>query len=124
MQQNDNATNIDPHTVEPPNMSNTNVQNANPDSPSHKMLPNADAKDIAAVNAANAAAAAAAAAAANQIAHAPSPAPNVNVSSGGSLVGVHTGPPASGEQQLKYENERLKMALAQRWVFESVKSEL
>lgn len=98
MQQNDNTT-IDPHTVEPPNMSNTNTQNANPDSPSHKLLPAADSKQEMAAGAS------------------PSPAPTaVTVSSSGSIVGVHTGGSAgaTGEQQLKYENERLKMALAQR----------
>ncbi|XP_053957390.1 homer protein homolog 2 isoform X1 [Anastrepha ludens] len=97
MQQNDNTA-IDPHTVEPPNMSNTNTQNANPDSPSHKLLPAAETKQELAAGAA------------------PSPAPPaVTVSSSGSIVGVHTGGSAgaTGEQQLKYENERLKMALAQ-----------
>ncbi|XP_067621010.1 homer protein homolog 2 [Eurosta solidaginis] len=97
MQQNDNTA-IDPHTVEPPNMSNTNTQNANPDSPSHKLLPTAEIKqDMSAVAS-------------------PSPATSaVQVSSSGSIVGVHTGggAGATGEQQLKYENERLKMALAQ-----------
>lgn len=99
MQQNDNTA-IDPHTVEPPNMSNTNTQNANPDSPSHKLLPAADVKQELTAGAS------------------PSPAPTaVTVSSSGSIVGVHTGGSAgaTGEQQLKYENERLKMALAQRY---------
>lgn len=102
MQQNDNAAMVDPHTVEPPNMSNTNTQNANPDSPSHKLLTStADSTKSEHVTA-------------------PSPAPMVNVSSGGgggggSVVGMHTGSgPPTSEQQLKYENERLKMALAQR----------
>ncbi|TMW48568.1 hypothetical protein DOY81_006357, partial [Sarcophaga bullata] len=99
MQQNDNATMVDPHTVEPPNMSNTNTQNANPDSPSHKLLTTAAESKSEHVTA-------------------PSPAPMVNVSSGGgssgSVVGMHTGSgPPTSEQQLKYENERLKMALAQ-----------
>jgi len=105
--QNDNTA-IDPHTVEPPNMSNTNTQNANPDSPSHKLLNTSDVKpDIGSAT--------------------PSPQPTsggtavgggggVTISSGGSIVGMHTGPGAgaTAEQQLKYENERLKMALAQR----------
>lgn len=119
--QNDN-TNIDPHTVEPPNLSNTNTQNANPDSPSHKLLNTSDGKqDIGSAT--------------------PSPQPTmgmvagtatlagsgsggggggggggITISSGGSIVGMHTGPGAgaTAEQQLKYENERLKMALAQR----------
>lgn len=104
--QNDNTA-IDPHTVEPPNMSNTNTQNANPDSPSHKLLNTNDGKpDIGSAT--------------------PSPQPTsggtgggggaVTISSGGSIVGMHTGPGAgaTAEQQLKYENERLKMALAQR----------
>lgn len=102
MQQNDNAAMMDPHSVEPPNLSNTNTQNANPDSPSHKLATSAaDTKTEHAVTA-------------------PSPAPMVNVSapgggSGGSVVGMHTsGGAATSEQQLKYENERLKMALAQR----------
>lgn len=97
MQQNDNASMVDPHTVEPPNMSNTNTQNANPDSPSHKLL--TTASEIK-----------------QEHATASSPAPLVNVSSGGgSVVGMHTGSgPPTSEQQLKYENERLKMALAQR----------
>lgn len=101
--QNDNTA-IDPHTVEPPNMSNTNTQNANPDSPSHKLLNTSDVKaDIGSAT--------------------PSPQPTsgltggggVTISSGGSIVGMHTGPGAgaTAEQQLKYENERLKMALAQ-----------
>ncbi|XP_070140855.1 homer protein homolog 2 [Drosophila kikkawai] len=103
--QNDNTA-IDPHTVEPPNMSNTNTQNANPDSPSHKLLNTNDGKpDIGSAT--------------------PSPQPTsggtggggggVTISSGGSIVGMHTGPGAgaTAEQQLKYENERLKMALAQ-----------
>ncbi|EDW36944.1 GL25967 [Drosophila persimilis] len=108
--QNDNTA-IDPHTVEPPNMSNTNTQNANPDSPSHKLLNTSDGKpDIGSAT--------------------PSPQPTnvgagdlrgggggggVTISSGGSIVGMHTGPGAgaTAEQQLKYENERLKMALAQ-----------
>ncbi|TDG47209.1 hypothetical protein AWZ03_006340 [Drosophila navojoa] len=116
--QNDN-TNIDPHTVEPPNLSNTNTQNANPDSPSHKLLNTSDGKqDIGSAT--------------------PSPQPTmgmvagtatlagsgsggggggggITISSGGSIVGMHTGPGAgaTAEQQLKYENERLKMALAQ-----------
>ncbi|XP_037961037.1 homer protein homolog 2 isoform X2 [Teleopsis dalmanni] len=96
MQQNDNTA-IDPHTVEPPNMSNTNTQNANPDSPSHKLLPAADIKqELSTTNIT-------------------STAPAITVGSGGSVVGVHTGTggPPTGEQQLKYENERLKMALAQ-----------
>lgn len=100
--QNDNTA-IDPHTVEPPNLSNTNSQNANPDSPSHKLLNTNDVKsDIGSAT--------------------PSPQPTVGtgggvtISSGGSIVGMHTGPGAgaTAEQQLKYENERLKMALAQR----------
>lgn len=115
--QNDNTA-IDPHTVEPPNMSNTNTQNANPDSPSHKLLNTCDIKQ--------------------EIGSAtPSPQPamvatagsggvtsggggggggGITISSGGSIVGMHTGPGAgaTAEQQLKYENERLKMALAQR----------
>ncbi|KAH8329444.1 hypothetical protein KR074_010771 [Drosophila pseudoananassae] len=101
--QNDNTA-IDPHTVEPPNMSNTNTQNANPDSPSHKLLNTNDGK--AEIGSAT-----------------PSPQPTVGtgggggvtISSGGSIVGMHTGPGAgaTAEQQLKYENERLKMALAQ-----------
>lgn len=111
--QNDNTA-IDPHTVEPPNMSNTNTQNANPDSPSHKLLNTCDIKqDIGSAT--------------------PSPQPamvatagsggvtgggggGITISSGGSIVGMHTGPGAgaTAEQQLKYENERLKMALAQR----------
>lgn len=100
--QNDNTA-IDPHTVEPPNLSNTNSQNANPDSPSHKLLNTNDVK--------------------SEIGSAtPSPQPTVGagggvtISSGGSIVGMHTGPGAgaTAEQQLKYENERLKMALAQR----------
>ncbi|KAH8238818.1 hypothetical protein KR038_003386, partial [Drosophila bunnanda] len=102
--QNDNTA-IDPHTVEPPNMSNTNTQNANPDSPSHKLLNTNDGKpDIGSAT--------------------PSPQPasggtggggGITISSGGSIVGMHTGPGAgaTAEQQLKYENERLKMALAQ-----------
>ncbi|XP_037822960.1 LOW QUALITY PROTEIN: homer protein homolog 2-like [Lucilia sericata] len=99
MQQNDNAAMVDPHTVEPPNMSNTNTQNANPDSPSHKLLTSTPEIKPEHVTA-------------------PSPAPMVNVSSGGgsggSVVGMHTGSgPPTSEQQLKYENERLKMALAQ-----------
>ncbi|XP_005177424.1 homer protein homolog 2 isoform X1 [Musca domestica] len=101
MQQNDNAAMVDPHSVEPPNMSNTNTQNANPDSPSHKLLTTAaDTKP-------------------EHVTSAPSPAPMVNVSAGGgggggSVVGMHTGGgAATSEQQLKYENERLKMALAQ-----------
>nr|ADX35911.1 AT09976p [Drosophila melanogaster] len=87
-----------------PNMSNTNTQNANPDSPSHKLLNTSDVKaDIGSAT--------------------PSPQPTsgvtggggVTISSGGSIVGMHTGPGAgaTAEQQLKYENERLKMALAQ-----------
>jgi len=110
--QNDNTA-IDPHTVEPPNLSNTNTQNANPDSPSHKLLNTCDGKqDIGSAT--------------------PSPQPTmgmgagtgtgagggggITISSGGSIVGMHTGPGAgaTAEQQLKYENERLKMALAQR----------
>ncbi|KAH8415195.1 hypothetical protein KR215_008165, partial [Drosophila sulfurigaster] len=111
--QNDNTA-IDPHTVEPPNLSNTNTQNANPDSPSHKLLNTCDGKqDIGSAT--------------------PSPQPTmgtanaavagggggggggITISSGGSIVGMHTGPGAgaTAEQQLKYENERLKMALAQ-----------
>uniref|UniRef100_A0A1A9ZVV1 WH1 domain-containing protein n=1 Tax=Glossina pallidipes TaxID=7398 RepID=A0A1A9ZVV1_GLOPL len=100
MQQNDN-TSIDPHAVEPPNMTNTqNAQNANPDSPSHKLLPAAvDTKAEHAVTA-------------------PSPAPGITMSAGsggGSVVGIHTGGGSAptSEQQLKYENERLKLALAQ-----------
>lgn len=99
-------------------MSNTNTQNANPDSPSHKLLNTCDIKQ--------------------EIGSAtPSPQPamvatagsggvtgggggggsgGITISSGGSIVGMHTGPGAgaTAEQQLKYENERLKMALAQR----------
>lgn len=101
MQQNDNAAMVDPHTVEPPNMSNTNTQNANPDSPSHKLLTTAAETKS------------------DHVVTAPSPAPMVNVNTGGggggSVVGMHTGSgPPTSEQQLKYENERLKMALAQR----------
>lgn len=104
MQQNDN-TSIDPHAVEPPNMTNTqNAQNANPDSPSHKLLPAAvDTK-------------------AEHVVTAPSPAPGITMTAGsgggggGSVVGIHTGGGSAptSEQQLKYENERLKLALAQR----------
>lgn len=86
MQQNDNTA-VDPHTVEPPNMSNTNTQNANPDSPSHKLLPAVEPKP--------------------DISGAVTGASNVSTHAG-------SGPPPTGEQQLKYENERLKMALAQR----------
>uniref|UniRef100_A0A1A9VZX9 WH1 domain-containing protein n=1 Tax=Glossina brevipalpis TaxID=37001 RepID=A0A1A9VZX9_9MUSC len=101
MQQNDN-TSIDPHAVEPPNMTNTqNAQNANPESPSHKLLPAAaEAKTEHAVTA-------------------PSPAPGIGMTTGsgggGSVVGIHTGGGSAptSEQQLKYENERLKLALAQ-----------
>lgn len=77
--QNDNTTN-EVHHVEPPNMSNTNTQNANPDSPSHKITTsnNTDSKQT------------------SQITDT-------------SNTTVHAG----GDQQLKYENERLKMALAQ-----------
>lgn len=103
MQQNDNAAMVDPHSVEPPNMSNTNTQNANPDSPSHKLLTTATETKS------------------EHVTSAPSPAPmNVNAGGGGggSVVGMHTagGGAATSEQQLKYENERLKMALAQRLV--------
>ncbi|XP_037912402.1 homer protein homolog 2 [Hermetia illucens] len=76
--QNDNITND--HQVEPPNISNTNTQNANPDSPSHKVttVNSTDPKQVAQNN-----------------------------------ETANTAGLPAGEQQLKYENERLKMALAQ-----------
>ncbi|XP_055906994.1 homer protein homolog 2 isoform X2 [Eupeodes corollae] len=87
--QNDNAPMME-HTVEPPNLSNTNTQNANPDSPSHKIIQssNINTNDI--------------------------KPPSTQLVGVGDIVGGHSGGPGGGgEQQLKYENERLKMALAQ-----------
>lgn len=85
--QNDNAAMME-HTVEPPNLSNTNTQNANPDSPSHKIIQsgNIGTNDI------------------------KPPSSQLVGDLGHSGTG---GAGVGGEQQLKYENERLKMALAQ-----------
>lgn len=88
--QNDNASMME-HTVEPPNLSNTNTQNANPDSPSHKLIQSSNM-------------------ATNDINIKPPTSQLV----GDMVGGGHSGGPAvGGEQQLKYENERLKLALAQ-----------
>lgn len=107
MQPNENVSGLDPHSVEPPNMSSLNTahsQNVNIDnSPSHKQLSasNLDSKGDYATTT-------------------PSPVPAGSVASGagigGSVVGMHiTSSLSTAEQQLKYENERLKLALAQRY---------
>lgn len=114
--QNDNTA-IDPHTVEPPNMSNTNTQNANPDSPSHKLLNTCDIKqELGSATPSPQPAMVATAGSGGVTGGGGGGGGGITISSGGSIVGMHTGPGAgaTAEQQLKYENERLKMALAQR----------
>lgn len=115
--QNDNSTINEVHHVDPPNLSNTNTQNANPDSPQHKIistsnqstnLNNSDLKQTSQSNEPI-----------NQTTNIHSGSggggggPVNVVGGGGSVVGVGGVVGTGGDQQLKYENERLKMALAQ-----------
>lgn len=70
-------------------MSNTNTQNANPDSPSHKITTaTSNNTDTTLIKGGS----------------------QNNESGIGNTTAVH----GTNDQQLKYENERLKMALAQR----------
>lgn len=119
VQNNDSTVVIDPHSVEPPNMSNAHLQNLQSlDSPSHKLMNTvtSDAKSEYIT-------------AAPIVSTVPPTSPGINISSGGSVVGVGVGGSSTGsvvgmhtansatttEQQLRYENERLKLALAQRY---------
>lgn len=106
MQANESVSVVDPHSVEPPNMSSLNAahaQNVNIDSsPSHKQhtVSNMDVKSDYATTT-------------------PSPVPpgSVTGSGGGisgSVVGMHITSSLNTPEQLKYENERLKLALSQR----------